>query len=428
MRRSLSLECLEPEPMMHPEPQVHRTRVALTSQFPMLIILCIPPFKYHAFALAFSERLEKAKKHDATHFDEEELINTDAEEANTGDEDELSEDEDAEEGRRPKAPRAQKKYDEVNGKLQELRAAIGSAVGDALSETELKSAVITHEDVLKDIETFQRNYGGWLAPDIAKFNEGLARRGEIRLLEQKCAALESQLELDDLSEQRRSELMQGIHALETQILATWQHLVAHDQAVYIEDNGFFFVEFWLCPDLKAMKGLLGISSGAGVMHPCPCCDVTKEHISDLTKNWNERIDLNPVLPIPMSRIRPCGMHLIHRVSEKILQLLINLVWSIQKSDKWSQEMRDNHARLLEFLNAPIHENGMFINGGYCKIQISPKDGKYTPGKIPMNGTECLRFEKLFEKALGMIEGLSEDTMDKLLKVGEVSGQSKRLNS
>ena len=97
-------------------------------------------------------RLAKAKEHDATHFDEEELINTDAEEANPGDEDELSEDEDAEEGRRPKAPRAQKKYDEVNGKLQELRAAIGSAVGDALSEPELKSAVITHEDVLKDIE------------------------------------------------------------------------------------------------------------------------------------------------------------------------------------------------------------------------------------------------------------------------------------
>ncbi|KAK3241632.1 hypothetical protein CYMTET_48621 [Cymbomonas tetramitiformis] len=274
-------------------------------------------------------------------------------------------------------------------------------------------------------QIFKRNYDGWLVDGIKNLNEGLEKRGYVEMLKCKRDDLRRRLaDTTGMSAQSITETQQQMENFHTEMRNTLEEMVELKQAIYAEGKGYKFVEVWLTPDLKALKGLLGVKSGAGATYPCVCCDAKKDKFGDLGKTWTSREDLasicplDPVLPIPLSRIRPCGMHLIHRVDEKICQLIIKLVWSAQNMAQWSQQMRDNNAALLEYFNSPIKDGGLFINGGHCKIDISAKSGNREPGKIPFNGAECNRFEEGLEMAIGKIEGLDLSNKAKLLKICE----------
>ncbi|KAK3243751.1 hypothetical protein CYMTET_46613 [Cymbomonas tetramitiformis] len=250
---------------------------------------------------------------------------------------------------------------------------------------------------------------------MTKLNEGLAKRQEMRRLKKArqdlCATIGNLPATGNADRIRR--MQQEMGDLDQRIHAMYVDMVAQDQCIYVEGHGFFFAEFWLAPDLKALKGMLGIPQSGRAPHPCPHCDVKRDEIHDITKTWGERTDHQKVLPIPMSHVRPCGMHLIHRVNEKLTQLLTKLVWSSENKDEWDEHMEANHLRLLNFFNDELK-----LNGGHCKIEIKEKEGKVYPGKIPMNGPECKRFIDRWAEAVGMIWYLPEETIQKLLSIGK----------
>ncbi|KAK3251199.1 hypothetical protein CYMTET_39451 [Cymbomonas tetramitiformis] len=263
-------------------------------------------------------------------------------------------------------------------------------------------------------KTFKANYQ-FLHDDMTKLNEGLAKRQEMRRLKKArqdlCATIGNLPATGNADRIRR--MQQEMGDLDQRIHAMYVDMVAQDQCIYVEGHGFFFAEFWLAPDLKALKGMLGIPQSGRAPHPCPHCDVKRDEIHDITKTWGERTDHQKVLPIPMSHVRPCGMHLIHRVNEKLTQLLTKLVWSSENKDEWDEHMEANHLRLLNFFNDELK-----LNGGHCKIEIKEKEGKVYPGKIPMNGPECKRFIDRWAEAVGMIWYLPEETIQKLLSIGK----------
>jgi hypothetical protein len=175
-------------------------------------------------------------------------------------------------------------------------------------------------------------------------------------------------------------------------------LLQHDRVLYSKKHGFFFVETRLACDMKALKALMGIKSGANVSNACLFCDCTtallgkhkcQHHVDghaaadvdgaaaaaadvDWTEFWTYRVDYIPVLCIPIERVRLCAMHCVHRVGEKMLHLLSTLIWE-------SENMNNG----IEFLKLLNDQN---INGGKCVLEQIKKQGDGV-GKIPLNGTD-----------------------------------------
>ncbi|KAK3254774.1 hypothetical protein CYMTET_36022, partial [Cymbomonas tetramitiformis] len=95
------------------------------------------------------------------------------------------------------------------------------------------------------------------------------------------------------------------------------------------------------------------------------------------------------------------------------QLLTKLAWSPQNESTWTAVMRQNNKDLVDFLN-----NELRINGGHCKIEIVEKQGTKYPGKIPMNGPECQRFEDGWAQAVGKISNLPHAVVKALEDIGK----------
>lgn len=87
------------------------------------------------------------------------------------------------------------------------------------------------------------------------------------------------------------------------------------EAVFIPGIGHFLVRLHLCPDLKAMKAMLGLRSGP-CTDPCPLCTINgkQECMGQLNTVWppHENAVERSVLGIPLDRVHPCTLHALCR--------------------------------------------------------------------------------------------------------------------
>lgn len=130
------------------------------------------------------------------------------------------------------------------------------------------------------------------------------------------------------------------------------------QLLQVPDIGSFKVEWHLSANMKTIKSLYGLSSGANATHCCIYClqkktksVITTEaaaRIASLkrTPTWegglfasgisNKPINQTTsigrwkhVLPIPLERVHICTLHAFHRICEKILHLHFQHLWTIR---------------------------------------------------------------------------------------------------
>ncbi|KAK3264324.1 hypothetical protein CYMTET_25057 [Cymbomonas tetramitiformis] len=134
-------------------------------------------------------------------------------------------------------------------------------------------------------KTFKKNYQ-FLADDMTKLNEGLEKRAQIRTLKRTQEALSARIANASETSPEVGVWKQELANLEQRIKAMYLEMAALDQCIYVEGHGFFFAQFWLAPDLKALKGMLGIPQSGRAPHPCPHCNCKRDEIGDLLKTWD----------------------------------------------------------------------------------------------------------------------------------------------
>ncbi|KAK3284751.1 hypothetical protein CYMTET_7614 [Cymbomonas tetramitiformis] len=124
---------------------------------------------------------------------------------------------------------------------------------------------------------------------MTKLNEGLEKRAQIRTLKRTQKALSARIANASETSPEVGVWKQELANLEQRIKAMYLEMAALDQCIYVEGHGFFFAQFWLAPDLKALKGMLGIPQSGRAPHPCPHCNCKRDEIGDLLKTWAEWI-------------------------------------------------------------------------------------------------------------------------------------------
>ncbi|KAK3244136.1 hypothetical protein CYMTET_46241 [Cymbomonas tetramitiformis] len=121
---------------------------------------------------------------------------------------------------------------------------------------------------------------------MTKLNEGLEKRAQIRTLKRTQEALSARIANASETSPEVGVWKQELANLEQRIKAMYLEMAALDQCIYVEGHGFFFAQFWLAPDLKALKGMLGIPQSGRAPHPCPHCNCKRDEIGDLLKTWD----------------------------------------------------------------------------------------------------------------------------------------------
>lgn len=80
-------------------------------------------------------------------------------------------------------------------------------------------------------------------------------------------------------------------------------------------------------DLAGFRTSLGIEGVGSLSQPCPLCLLASTSVEarirgDVKGPLEPRDPANAIFPIPMWRQHACGMHLHHRVVERLLQMLL----------------------------------------------------------------------------------------------------------
>ena len=90
---------------------------------------------------------------------------------------------------------------------------------------------------------------------------------------------------------------------------------------------YFFVEWHTMCDLAGLRTCLGIEGVGSLSRPCPLCELPSSIVEQrISGHHTEPVQRRPmdkaIFQIPMWRQHACGMHLHHRVVERLLQMLL----------------------------------------------------------------------------------------------------------
>jgi hypothetical protein len=95
------------------------------------------------------------------------------------------------------------------------------------------------------------------------------------------------------------------------------------------EGRYFFVEWHTISDLMGLKHSIGLEGEGSQTCPCPICPAKYGDFTARVNNPNlqplpNRLDMDPIFPIPMSRQHGCCMHAHHRIVERILLELVRV--------------------------------------------------------------------------------------------------------
>lgn len=158
----------------------------------------------------------------------------------------------------------------------------------------------------------------------------------------------------------------------------------------------FFVDWTICPDIKAFKLLTGASLGATAPLPCPICvcpiDKLMLYPGDEGYVAHEHRPMTDqfVIRLPISCFRLCSLHLTARVGEKILQLVGNEAFYTDGTEVPSEEQVEAVAKIQQFLNDELK-----LNGGKCKVEPNDRAAAGWVGRIPLKGDEAKLISKTY---------------------------------
>lgn len=188
------------------------------------------------------------------------------------------------------------------------------------------------------------------------------------------------------------------------------------QLLDVPNVGSFTVQWHLSADMKTIKSLYGLSSGANSTYCCIYCEQRKvkpvistesnarQAAQRRTPTWegglfasgvaSKQVSLTssdrwrPVLPIPLERVHICTLHTFNRICEKVLHLHFQYVWTIR--DKKTQE-----AAIFD-IESILSATGM--HGGAMRIfkdkELSGTSNNM-PNKPSLSGANAA---KLFKKS------------------------------
>lgn len=94
-------------------------------------------------------------------------------------------------------------------------------------------------------------------------------------------------------------------------------------------RGFFWVEWHTMCDLAALKTAMGVEGEGSKKYPCILCKGTYEEMQNLEHApFDERVlhEKDRVFPIPAWRMHACSMHCHHRITERILQKFMEVLF------------------------------------------------------------------------------------------------------
>ena len=97
------------------------------------------------------------------------------------------------------------------------------------------------------------------------------------------------------------------------------------------DRGYFWVEWHTICDLAALKTAIGIEGAGSKKYPCILCKGTYDEMQNLDHSPFEERHQNEddrIFPIPSWRMHACSMHCHHRVTERILQKFMEVLYNL----------------------------------------------------------------------------------------------------
>ena len=168
----------------------------------------------------------------------------------------------------------------------------------------------------------------------------------------------------------------------------------------VDGYGSYEVEWHLAADLKTLKCMYNVGHGANAKHSCIYCMHTrkKEKVpsggwsngvtscrQDLSPNRDEMDkNINPILPIPLTRVHICTLHAFVRIVDKLVYLSILFAWN-----KQPQEIAQNSIEAIEKVlsNAGLHGGNVKI----CKDTKLSRARGNIPSKPSMGEVKARHF-------------------------------------
>jgi hypothetical protein len=162
--------------------------------------------------------------------------------------------------------------------------------------------------------------------------------------------------------------------------------------------GEFKVEWHATCDLKTLKLLLNIASGANSAKPnvYSMRERVKGKWADGARSGKQSQKpvrdvkdprFNSLLPIPLGRIHVCSMHGHNRMTEMNVHQHVKRIWNMDSSTPQKKAIRDRKLCELEGVLSKIG-----VQGGHCKIVQDPQAGKGNmPQKISFKDTTARKF-------------------------------------